>query len=161
VLQSPHPPREESAMATCIRIATFACLLLAGTALAQSGKVYQWKDAKGVTHYSDAPPPKGQFETLQVAGDAGPVPAASPATAATPAVPLPAPAPVSKGEQVAMANCATARSNLERLKAGGDIGLDRDGDGKPDAPLGAEDVAKQTELAQGNINRYCGSATAP
>jgi hypothetical protein len=146
-------------MAACIRIATFACLLLAGTALAQAGKVYQWKDARGVTHYSDAPPPKGQYESRQVAGDAEPVPAASPATATAPVAP--APAPASKGEQVAMANCATARSNLERLKAGGDIGLDRDGDGKPDAPLGAEDAAKQTELAQANIDRYCGSATAP
>ena len=30
-------------------------LLLALPVLA--GKVYQWKDAQGVTHYSDAPPP--------------------------------------------------------------------------------------------------------
>ncbi|MET0756202.1 MAG: DUF4124 domain-containing protein, partial [Pseudoxanthomonas sp.] len=27
------------------------------TALA--GKVYQWRDAKGVTHFSDSPPPGG------------------------------------------------------------------------------------------------------
>jgi hypothetical protein len=146
-------------MAACIRTATFACLLLAGNVQAQSAEVYQWKDAKGVTHYSDAPPAKGQYESRQVAGDAGPVPAASPATAAIPTARTPA--PVSKGEQVAMANCATARSNLERLKAGGDIGLDRDGDGKPDASLDAGDVAKQTELAQANINRYCGSAATP
>ena len=53
-------------MAACIRIATFACLLLAGTALAQSGGVYQWKDAQGVTHYSDAPPPQGQYQARDI-----------------------------------------------------------------------------------------------
>ncbi len=31
------------------------CLVLATPAFA--AKVYQWKDAKGVTHYSDSPPP--------------------------------------------------------------------------------------------------------
>ena len=146
-------------MAACIRIATFACLLLAGTALAQAGKVYQWKDAGGVTHYSDEPPPKGQYESRKVASDAGKPLEASPAETALPAATTPAPA--SKGEQVAMANCATARSNLARLQAGGDIGLDADGDGKPDAPLDAGAVAKQTELAQANINRYCELAATP
>lgn len=146
-------------MVACIRIATFACLLLAGTALAQSGKVYQWKDASGVTHYSDEPPPKGQYASREVAGDHSQAPAADPTPAAVPAATTTASA--SKGEQVAMANCAIARGNLERLKAGGDIGVDADGDGQPDAPLDADAVARQTELAQANINRYCGSAATP
>ena len=36
----------------------FIALLLAAPAFA--GTVYQWKDAKGVTHYSDSPPPAQQ-----------------------------------------------------------------------------------------------------
>ena len=36
----------------------FAILLPAVPAFA--GTVYQWKDAKGVTHYSDSPPPAQQ-----------------------------------------------------------------------------------------------------
>ena len=41
-----------------------SCLLLAlslamVTSPLAAQTVYQWKDAKGVTHYSDSPPPKG------------------------------------------------------------------------------------------------------
>jgi hypothetical protein len=127
-------------MAACIRIATFACLLLAGTALAQSGGVYQWKDAQGVTHYSDAPPPKGQYQARDIHHRDGAAPAPTAADAATTA---------------ASANCTLARTNLERLKAGGDIGLDANGDGKPDAALGAEERERQTRLAEINIKAFC------
>lgn len=135
-------------MAACIRIATFACLLLAGTALAQSGGVYQWKDARGVTHYSDAPPPKGQYQARDIHHRDGAAPAAAAADAPTTA---------------ASANCTLARTNLERLQAGGDIGLDADGDGQPDAALSAEERERQTRLAAINIKTFCTprAATAP
>jgi len=127
-------------MAACIRIATFACLLLAGTALAQSGGVYQWKDARGVTHYSDAPPPKGQYQARDIHHRDGAAPAPTAADAATTA---------------ASANCTLARTNLERLQAGGDIGLDADGDGQPDAALSVEERERQTRLAAINIKTFC------
>ena len=40
-----------------------ACLLACAAlnAQAQSNGVYKWKDAKGVTHYSDTPPPDGRY----------------------------------------------------------------------------------------------------
>lgn len=134
-------------MAPSIRIATFACLLLAGTALAQSGGVYQWKDAQGVTHYSDAPPPKGQYQARDIHHRDGAAPAATadePITAAS-------------------ANCMLARTNLERLQAGGDIGLDADGDGRPDAALSVEERERQTRLAAINIKTFCTpqAATTP
>ena len=127
-------------MAACIRIATFACLLLAGTALAQSGGVYQWKDARGVTHYSDAPPPKGQYQARDIHHRDGAAPA-----------PTAADAPIT----AASANCTLARTNLERLQAGGDIGLDADGDGQPDAALSVEERERQTRLAAINIKTFC------
>jgi len=34
----------------------FACVAM--SAQAQSNGVYKWKDARGVTHYSDTPPPE-------------------------------------------------------------------------------------------------------
>jgi hypothetical protein len=127
-------------MAACIRIATFACLLLAGAALAQSGGIYQWKDAQGVTHYSDAPPPKGQY----AARDIHHRDSAAPATTAA-----------DKPTTAASANCTLARTNLERLQAGGDIGLDADGDGQPDAALSAEEHERQKRLAAINIKTFC------
>ena len=87
--------------------------------VASAGDVYQWKDAKGVTHYSDAPPPKGQYQARDIHHRDG---AATATTAAD------------KPTTAASANCTLARTNLERLQAGGDIGQDADGDGPPPAP---------------------------
>ena len=41
---------------SCLLLAL--CLAMVVSPLAAQ-TVYQWKDAKGVTHYSDSPPPKG------------------------------------------------------------------------------------------------------
>jgi Domain of unknown function (DUF4124) len=129
-------------MATHFRLATVAVALLA-CGIASAGDVYQWKDAKGVTHYSDAPPPKGQYQARDVHQRDGEAPAASAS-----------PAPVTDK------NCALAKTNLDRLKTGGDIGLDANGDGKPDAPLSDAERTKQTELAEANIRTYCKQAPA-
>ena len=72
-------------------------LLLVLPALAS--KVYQWKDAKGVTHYSDSPPPGNPGAKNRQLSD-GPAP---PATDAK----KPSEAP----------NCVTARNNLAQLGA--------------------------------------------
>jgi hypothetical protein len=111
--------------------------------IASAGDVYQWKDAKGVTHYSDAPPPKGQYQARDVHQRDGEAPAASASVA-----------------PVTDKNCALAKTNLDRLKTGGDIGLDANGDGKPDAPLSDAERTKQTELAEANIQNYCKQAPA-
>ena len=123
-------------------------LLLGATALAQAGDLYQWKDGKGVNHYSDAPPPKGQYRARNV--HVRDVEAAAPAASQP------------KPTTTASANCLLARTNLARLKAGGDIGLDANGDGKPDSRMSADEQAKQTQLAEHNIKTFCTSAaTAP
>jgi hypothetical protein len=129
-------------MAAHFRLAAVAGALLA-CGVASAGDVYQWKDAKGVTHYSDAPPPKGQYQARDVHHRDDEAPAASAN-----------PAPVTDK------NCALAKTNLDRLKTGGNIGLDADGDGKPDAPLGDAERTKQMELAEANIRTYCKQAPA-
>lgn len=136
-------------MAVRLRIALLASSLLLGAiALAQAGDLYQWKDAKGVTHYSDAPPPKGQYQARSVHVRDGEAAAAVVGQA--------------KATTAASANCTLAKTNLDRLKAGGDIGLDANGDGKPDAPLSAEERTKQTQLAESNIKTFCApTATVP
>jgi hypothetical protein len=129
-------------MAAHFRLAAVAVALLA-CGVASASDVYQWKDAKGVTHYSDAPPPKGQYQARDVHHRDDEAPAASAN-----------PAPVTDK------NCALAKTNLDRLKTGGNIGLDADGDGKPDAPLGDAERTKQMELAEANIRTYCKQAPA-
>jgi hypothetical protein len=122
--------------------------VLAGSAsTAAAGDLYQWKDGKGVTHYSDAPPPKGQFHSraVHVRDGVAPAPAGEPAKALT----------------TADANCTLAQANLKRLQAGGNIGPDANGDGKPDSTFTAQQLVEQTQLAQKNIQSYCTPKAKP
>lgn len=117
-----------------------ACLIacLAFAAQAQSNGVYKWKDAKGVTHYSDTPPPSGRYGSV--------VPDAAPPKAAPPAKVDP--------------RCATARSNIAQLKgANADIGLDANGDGKPDAAMTADQRAEQLRMAESAERSFCAPAS--
>ena len=142
------------------RTILLAAVLVAGLAQAQ---VYQWKDAKGVTHYGDAPPPKGQaFKTRSIAtpaasASATPAPASAAAGSAAAAD---KPAAATAGAARAQANCQTATSNLARLQAKGDIGFDANGDGKPDKVMAADERAEQTRVAQQNIAAYCKGGAA-
>lgn len=129
--------------------AAVALLLAAGPLPAQT--VYTWKDAKGVTHYSDTPPPDGTYSDRQVKAPTPATPTA-PAAAATPAT---ATARNDKPPMADDAVCAQARQNLANLQGEAPVGPDNDGDGKPDSTLGAEERAKQRDLAQAAIAAKC------
>ena len=123
-------------------------LLLGLATTAQAVGVYQWKDAKGITHYADAPPPRGVFHSRDMT--------APPAPAAT----QPAAAPVAPVKPTAESNCTIARSNLDRLKSTSPIGPDADGDGKPDSVMSDSERTSQLALAERNIASYCVAAPA-
>jgi len=161
------PLPQEIAMAARLRLAPLGAALALVAALAHA-QVYTWKDAKGVTHYSDAPPAKGQqYKAKQV--DA-PTPRTPPA-ASTPAAPVTAPATtpadanppdVAANEAAvratAKANCEIATANLAHLQAGGAVGYDSDGDGKPDKVMGADERTQQTKVAETAVASYCQGA---
>ena len=115
-----------------------ACLLLAATA--HAAPVYKWKDANGVTQYSETPPSGKAFETRQQARDPA---SAAPTTATS--------APVS-------AQCTTARTNQTLLAGSGPLMQDTDGDGTPDAPLPEADRASQRALAEAAVKTWCPAA---
>lgn len=120
-----------------MRRIALACLCLfafaTGCAFAQTAGVYKWKDARGVTHYSDRPPPAGRYGSVQ----------------ANAAARVALPAKVDT-------RCSTARSNIERLNSGNaDIGLDANGDGKPDAPLPPAMRADQLRMAEAAMRNFC------
>lgn len=122
--------------------------LLAGLCLvvalpASAAKVYQWKDAQGVTHYTDAPPAGQEYKNRGQHEDTS-KPAAP--TAAKPVV---------------NANCSNARSNLAVLEGTNPVGIDEDKDGKPDRNLSDSERANRTDLAHAQIKTYCeGGAVA-
>lgn len=148
---------------TCFAVSILAASILVLAATAQAQTVYTWKDAKGVTHYSDAPPPKGagkpQVKTVAASAPATPA-AATPAAQATPApgtitAATAAVAKAASDAAAANARCSQARANLAALQGTAPVGPDADGDGKPDSTLSADDRAKQVAAMQAAIQRDC------
>ncbi len=117
------------------------CLGLTAISAATAGDVYKWKDANGVTHYSQTPPPKGSAEYrmyLYAKREAAKA-AQSPKTT----------------------QCDTAQSNVSLLESGKPLRRDTDGDGQADADLSDSDRAQQLELARMVLRANCaGQKTA-
>lgn len=128
-----------------------ACLIAAGTlaalapVTASAQTVYKWKDAKGVTHYSERPPASGKYSQQDATRD--PV-AAQPAAKADAAAPK------------ADSRCTTARSNLATLQNKAPVQIDTDNDGKPDHTLSDEERNGQIELARSTLKAYNCTETA-
>ena len=123
-----------------MRLLSRSCLLLLAAGLcanASATNVYQWKDAKGVLHSSDKPPPGQKYETRRIdqrgqTVDADPVEKAAPSP-----------------------QCLTAQQNLSLLSSGVQVQQDTDGDGKPDATLDDAQRAAQKQLAESAAAVYC------
>lgn len=107
-----------------------------------AGEVYTWKDAKGVTHYSDSPPPGGKATSRSIS-QRGAAQQAAPAA-----------------KPVVNADCSNARSNLSLLQGTAKVGVDDNKDGKPDRELTASERAARLKLAEAQIETYCDAPAA-
>ena len=125
-------------MIRALSTALLAASVLA-TAAASAGEVYQWKDANGVTHYSQTPPAQGKFQQRTITQHV---------SAAAPAQPT--------AERPASPQCATAQRNIELLQGGSRLQVDSNGDGQPDGDLDDADRQKQLEIAQTVARVNCG-----
>lgn len=126
--------------------ALLALALLAAPAAAQ--ELYQWKDANGVTHYSDTPPPAGAEHSVRHIGQTGTAGRATGAEAGKPAEP---------GSEA----CTAAKSNLELLSGDEPVGEDTDGDGVVDRQLDPEQRQAQLQLAEAAIRVHCKQPATP
>lgn len=119
-----------------------ACLALVALLISlplAAGELYQWKDAKGVTHYSDAPPPSGSYQNRRI-NDTGPrAEAAGENDAAV--------APESS-------ECSVARANLALLESDGPLRMKSTADGEATI-LTAEQREAQKKMAEASIKAYC------
>ena len=114
-------------------------LMLVGACVPAFGqKVYQWKDAKGVTHYSDSPPPNQSVKDRRIDNRGEPVVEAN-----------------AVGKSVENPQCITAKLNLQILAGQNAVQQDTDGDGKPDKTLDDGARANQRELAAAAVKAYC------
>ncbi len=125
-------------MIRALSTALLAASVLA-TAAASAGEVYQWKDANGVTHYSQTPPAQGKFQQRTITQRV---------SAAAPAQPT--------AERTVSPQCATAQRNIELLQGGSRLQVDSNGDGQPDGDLDDADRQKQLEIAQTVARVNCG-----
>ena len=118
------------------------CLLLLSTAAtASAANLYKWKDANGVTQYSERPPAGKQYETRRIT--------ASGASVAE---------PVAAAEAGESEQCLGARKNLDLLNGSGPVTHGVGADGKPGAPLDDAQRAAQKQLAEAVAAVYCKSA---
>ena len=122
-------------LAIACLLAMLACGVHAQSRDQPSKGVYKWKDARGVTQYSDTPPAGVRY--TEVRADAAPRPAAAGAAAVDP-------------------RCATARANIDHLRSGRtDLSLDTDRDGTPDTPLTEAQRAEQLRMAEASARAFC------
>ena len=121
----------------CLLLLAVGLCASAATSATATTRVYQWRDAKGVIHSADKPPPGQKYETRRI-DNRGQTVDESPAEQA----------PLNP-------QCITARQNLSLLSSGVEVQQDTDGDGKPDAALGADERAAQKQLAEAAVKAYC------
>ena len=116
---------------------TLLLTLLAAPVLAQQQqRVYQWKDGSGVTHYTDTAPTE-RHKTRDIDVRTG--------TTAGPTV-----AKSEESEQ-----CTNARNNLARLQSSDGVGIDTNGDGKPDRNLTDAERKSQMTLNEAGVKAFC------
>lgn len=127
------------------RLLLLSALVCLSVALATSSaqetarEVYQWKDAKGVTHYSQTPPTSGNYKQRVITHSQVPAPVATATTETAAENP----------------QCAVAKRNIAALDSERPVGQDADGDGQPDATMTDEQRASQRSLAEAAIKAYC------
>ncbi|KLJ00076.1 DUF4124 domain-containing protein [Luteimonas sp. FCS-9] len=134
------------------RALALSCLaLLASTGPGLASDVYTWKDAAGVSHYSQTPPPAGvryQLRSIRQSGDA-------PATTGAPDTrTVVAPVPATPDDGSPQAQCQRARDNIAVLETDGPVRqAGADGQLRELAPSERVD---QLQLARAAVRAYCG-----
>lgn len=143
-----------------VRRVLLIALSFTAVSAAQAEQVYKWTDAKGVTHFTDSPPPKDvskdKVTRLEVAKDQ---PSSSQSSTNTnSSMPTSSAqespgsaAEVNPAQQLADA-CTKARSQVELLQSNHQVVMERNGKNEQ-----LDDTAKKAELvkAQERVAAYC------
>ncbi|MET0281724.1 MAG: DUF4124 domain-containing protein [Steroidobacteraceae bacterium] len=123
-----------------------SCLLVLALAapLASAQNMYQWKDASGVTHYSDTPPAGRELEGSRINARDSQARGTAPQTAAP---------------QAESPQCAQAKLNQGILRNSAPV-QQLGEDGKPGKALSPEERTSQLALADAAAKAYCKPAAA-
>jgi hypothetical protein len=125
-----------------MRLAIVCAVLSLAAATAGASEIYQWTDARGVSHYSETPPPAGtQYQVRRITDSGAGLRAQQPASAAPEVNP----------------QCTAAQANIEVLQGEGPVFQEDDGGER--VALSDDDRSRQLELAQAAVRAYCSSAS--
>lgn len=144
-----------------IHVAFGLLAAVAATAGQAADKVYKWKDANGIVHFSDAPPPKGtEFNNVKIVNQSAAITSQAPAAAAKPAeeaaadanAPADPNAPAKPAADSRQARCTAAQDRLRILSANQGVNVQRDG---KLVPLEGEDRKAELEIARASVTALC------
>lgn len=135
-----------------IQVAIGLLAAVAATAGHSADKVYKWKDAGGVVHFSDAPPPKGtEFNNVRIVNQ-------SAAITQTEAAPAPAGDTAATAGQTAAAppgnaaRCKLAKERVDLLSRPEPLTIQRDG---KYVEMTAADRAAELNVSKATIVSFC------
>jgi hypothetical protein len=143
-----------------IQVAFGLLAAVAATAGHSADKVYKWKDANGVVHFSDAPPPKGtEFNNVRIVNQSAAI------TQTEPQTPPPAAdaAATGGGETKAVADngkaarCASAQDRVALLSSAQPLTVPQDG---KYVPMTAADRAAELSIAKATVASLCSAEGA-
>lgn len=143
-----------------IQVAIGLLAAVAATAGHSADKVYKWKDAGGVVHFSDAPPPKGtEFNNVRIVNQSAAITQAETAPAPTGDA-----AATTAGQTAAAppgnaARCKLAKERVELLSRPEPLTIQRDG---KYVEMTAADRAAELNVSKATIVSFCtGEAATP
>ncbi|UXI69248.1 DUF4124 domain-containing protein [Tahibacter amnicola] len=127
-------------------------LALGAMSAAQAGdKVYKWKDAAGITHFTDTPPPKGtEFDNIRIVGQSTPVATDTASTPGTPATP-------ENAADEKTQRCKQARDKVALLSSPVALTIQREG---KTVPLEGAERDTQLKIATATADTYCAAAAS-
>jgi len=120
-----------------------------------SAQVYKWKDANGVVHYSQTPPPSTgtKFKEMRADTSVPPTPAASTsAPAAAPAAAQPTSTTVADTPENRAKLCTSLQTNLAALQSAAPVVMQQDG---KQTVLDDSARKQQASAAQAQYQQYC------
>lgn len=126
-----------------------ALCMLAASSSTVAQEVYKWKDAKGVTHYSERPPAQGAYSSQATIRDP-----ANPASASATAAADNGSGNNGSNNAPSDSRCTSARNALSSLLGKNPPQADTDNDGKADRPLSEAERASQVELNRSTLKAY-------
>jgi len=140
-----------------IQVAFGLLAAVAATAGHSADKVYKWKDASGVVHFSDAPPPKGtEYNNVRIVNQSTGITQSEPtpasATGDTAATGEAKPADDGKA-----ARCASAQDRVALLSSAQPLTVQQDG---KYVPMTAADRAAELSIAKTTVASLCAAEGA-